>query len=66
MPFIVETGAQHPGIKLYVVLAESEGKRPKYAVAGRRDDAVEFESEFDAEVAAAQFSSLYGLAPREI
>lgn len=62
MPFIVETGAHHPGIKLYVTEIERGcGRRKEYTMRGQKDQAAEFPTRADAQNAVAQFSSMYGL-----
>ena len=61
MPFIVETGAHHPGIKLYVTESPGMGRRKTFSMEGKLDEAYRFPTEADARNAAAQFSSMYGL-----
>ena len=61
MPFIVETGAHHPGIKLYVTEIKDGSRRKRFEMLGIRDEAFQFFSRAEAENAAARFSSMYGL-----
>lgn len=66
MPFIVETGATHPGIKLYVTETASAGRRKAFSMEGKLDEAARFSTRSDAKNAAAQFSSMYGLEIIEV
>lgn len=66
MPFIVETGARHPGIKLYVTQAVGTGRRKKFALEGKLATAFEFPTRAEAQNSVGQFSSMYGLVVVEV
>lgn len=66
MPFIVETGTTHPGIKMYVTEAEGTGRRKRFVMEGVLGAAFEFPIRADAANAVAQFSSMYGLTIVEL
>lgn len=59
MPFIVETPATHPGIKLYVSKAAPPSRSIR--LAGVRDEAIQFPTRAAADAARGRLSSLYGL-----
>lgn len=64
MPFIVETPATHRGIKQYVTKGEPPSRASR--LAGMKDEAIQFPTCLDADIARKRFSSLYGLVIIEI
>lgn len=64
MPFIVETPATHPGIKLYVSNALPPSRSIR--LAGIRAEAIEYPTHVAAYVARSRLSSLYGLVIVEV
>ncbi len=64
MPFIVETPATHPGIRLYICRAEPPSR--SLVLQGIKSEAIRFRRRIEAEVAIMRFSSLYGLLITEV